>query len=163
MLSRLLVREGGYVDDPNDPGGCTNMGITLETLRIWRNNPNVTCRDVRQLSTAEARAIYADRYLHGTNIVQIPDLALRELLLDFAVHSGPGRAVRELQRVLGVEDDGDLGPETLAALAAHPDVHAVRLAVWKRRLRFLVSLVTSDPARRLGSLNGWMNRLLGLL
>lgn len=161
LLTRLLVREGGYVDAEADPGGCTNMGITLETLRVWRNNPDLRCRDLRLLKQAEARAIYAARYLHGTGIAQIPDARLRELIFDFAVHSGPGRAVRALQLALGVEDDGDLGPETLEALSQQ-DPSDIWLAVWKRRMRFLCGLVAADPSK-LPFLAGWVNRLLGLL
>ena len=161
MLTRLLAREGGYVDDAADPGGCTHMGVTLETLRRFRQDSTLTCRDLRLLRQPEARAIYATFYLHGPGIGQIADPRLRELVLDFAVHSGPGRAVRALQQALGIEDDGDLGPETLEALAQQ-DPAEVWLAVWKRRLRFLCGLVAADPSK-VRFLAGWVNRLLGLL
>lgn len=160
MLDRLLVREGGYVDCAADPGGCTNLGITLDVFRLWRNRPDLTCRDLKHLTVIEAKAIYATRYLYETNIAKVEDIRLRELLLDYAVHSGPGRAIRTLQRVIGAEDDGDLGPKTLASLAAF-DPALVYREVWLRRLNFLVNLALGDPSL-LPFLRGWVRRISGL-
>ena len=158
MLDRLLVREGGYVDCAADPGGCTNMGVTLDTFRLWRNRPDLTCRDLKALTVIEAKAIYATRYLYETNIAKVENVRVRELLLDYAVHSGPGRAIRTLQRVIGAEDDGDLGPKTLARLAVF-DPALVYREVWKRRLLFLVDLSLNDPSL-LQFLRGWTKRML---
>lgn len=135
-VAEVLRHEGGYSDNPDDPGGATNRGITLATLRDYRGRA-VTKDDVRDLSEAEAKAIYRARYWPqcGDALPAGVDLAV----FDFAVNSGPGRAARALQTVLGVAADGAIGPRTLAALArANP--RAVAIGVGQNRLEFLRGL-----------------------
>lgn len=96
-LAFTLRAEGGYVDDPADPGGATNMGVTLATLREWSDDPSLGANQVQDMSLRTARAIY-----------------------DFGVNAGIWHSARLLQRALGFtgdEVDGSVGPETLAAAA----------------------------------------------
>lgn len=155
LLDRLLAREGSaYVDDPADRGGCSRYGITRQTLSDWRAT-TVTCGDVRALTAQEARDLYAARYLAPFAGVQ--DWRLREALLDAAVHHGPSRATRWLQQVLGVEDDGRIGPLTLAALAT-VSADDVRRGVIQRRLAFLGQLLAGDPTQARWA-HGWLRRV----
>jgi len=112
LLTGILQREGGFRDKPGDRGGPTNYGITLATLAAWRRQPisQLTSDDVRRLTTFEAKAIYAARYIAPFEPVPYPPL--REQLIDFGVNSGVPRAVRWLQRILGLPADGILGPQT---------------------------------------------------
>jgi lysozyme family protein len=115
-LAVVLAHEGGYVDHPSDPGGATNRGITRATLAGWRGRP-VSKAEVRALGRDEAAAIYRARYWNAVRGDDLPaglDLAV----FDFAVNAGPGRAIRTLQQVLGVRQDGAIGPQTLAACQA---------------------------------------------
>ena len=105
--------EGGYVDHPKDPGGCTNHGITRATLERWRRAPT-SCDDVRALTEKEAQAIYRAHYWNAVQGDALPD-GIDLVVFDFAVNSGRRRAAQFLQRQLGVEDDGVIGPVTLAA------------------------------------------------
>ena len=150
---RLIRRhEGGYVDHPDDPGGATNLGITHATLAAWRGKP-VTKQDVRNLTVAEAAAIYRARYWDAVRGDELPagvDLAV----FDFAVNSGPGRAIRTLQTVLGVPQDGALGPVTMAALAKAPGAVTVIVDLCDARMRFLRGLRTFGTFGR-----GWTNRV----
>lgn len=85
----LLKHEGGYVDHPSDPGGATNMGITIATLREWRGKA-VTKQDVKRLTRTEAMAIYRARYwnvIDGDNL----RLGVDALAFDIAVNHGVGR------------------------------------------------------------------------
>lgn len=136
-LARVLAHEGGYVDHPDDPGGATNLGITRATLAAWRGRP-VDKAEVRALTRAEAAAIYRARYwdaVAGDALAAGLDLAV----FDFAVNSGPVRAAKLLQGLIGVEADGVIGPRTLAALAGRPAAPLIR-ALCARRLAFLRAL-----------------------
>ena len=105
--------EGGYVNDPRDPGGATNMGITLNTLSVWRGQ-RVTASDVRRLTKDEARQIYRSMYWDKLACDRLPD-GVDWLLFDMGVAHGVGTAAKMLQALLGVEQDGDIGPITLQA------------------------------------------------
>jgi hypothetical protein len=97
-LTLVLQSEGGYADDPRDPGGATNRGITRATLARWRGRP-VSKAELRALGRAEAAAIYRALYwdaLRGDDLPAGLDIAL----FDYGVNSGPARAARTLQAVL---------------------------------------------------------------
>lgn len=138
-LNFVLIREGGFVNHPADPGGATNKGITLRTLEEWRGKP-CTVSDVAALTINEAGAIYRARYWNPIQGDKLPaglDLAV----FDAAVNSGPGQAAKWLQRAVGVTADGAIGPKTLAAVAAKDPV-MVAQRVCELRLAFLQSLST---------------------
>ncbi len=109
-----LREEGGFTDDPRDPGGATNLGITRATLTHWRGRP-ATADDVRNLTVAEADAIYQALYWHAMRCDLLP-IGIALMVFDFGVNAGPGTSVRELQQTVGVATDGLIGPVT--ALAA---------------------------------------------
>ena len=119
-LDEVLRQEGGYVDHPADPGGATNMGITHKTLARWRKvSPwwKLPKAEIRDLKRAEARDIYRRLYwlpLHAEEMPAGLDLAM----FDFAVNSGPSRATKALQAVVGVKADGVYGPLSRAAVKA---------------------------------------------
>ena len=156
ILDEVLRREGGYVDHPRDRGGPTNYGITRATLAAWRKAP-VTAEDVQRLTEAEARAIYLRQYVEAPGFDQIVDPRLRALLVDYGVHSGPRRAIMDLQRAAGVTVDGAIGPQTLAAVAVQ-GADALRRSVLQARGRHLARLL-SDPSQRVFA-GGWLNRLM---
>jgi lysozyme family protein len=130
ILDGVLAREGGWRPEtprpsaPPDP--ATNLGITLPTLRAWRNNPTLTADDLKELRPEEARQIYAQRYIAdpGFTPENIPFEPLRIQLIDFGVNSGPARAIRWLQRVLRLSATGVLDQTTRSAL---DDWHRVDL------------------------------------
>lgn len=133
ILNDVLAREGGWRDEtprPNaPPDPATNRGITLPTLRTYRQQylgtptSETTLDDLRALTEDEAKQIYAVRYVQepGFTEANIPCEPLRVQLIDFGINSGPARAIRWLQRVLklvwvGVEINGRMDAYTLAAL-----------------------------------------------
>src|SRR5829696_5104608 len=130
----VLQHEGGFVHHPRDPGGATKFGITRETLSRVRGRP-VSIEDVRELTSAEAAAIYRWLYWDVVRADELPpglDLAV----FDLAVNSGPARAVRMLQNVLGVTVDGIVGPETLKAAWQNDPAETIR-RLTRARLGFL--------------------------
>jgi lysozyme family protein len=118
-LAFTLREEGGYVDDPADPGGATNMGITLATYREWSDDPTFGPTQVEDMTERTARAIYRSLYWNPLRADALPtgvDLSV----FDMGVNAGIWRSARLLQRALGFtgeEVDGCIGPETLDAAA----------------------------------------------
>lgn len=139
ILDELLAREGGWRDQVTRPDGTidppTNLGITLPVLQNWRlifyQQGVTTAADLAQLDPAEARLIYKARYIDqpGFTPANIPFEPLRIQLIDFGVNSGPERAIRWLQRVLGMpkaQIDGVLGPITISVIRKlHVSAHCV--------------------------------------
>lgn len=143
LIGRVLGAEGGYTNDPADPGGETNWGISK------RSYPHL---DIRALTREEAVEIYRRDFwqrVHGDEMP--PVLAFH--LLDFAVNSGVETAIRKLQHELGVADDGIWGPVTKAAAAAcNPPVTALMLLA--ARLDFMRRLKNWPAASA-----GWAGRI----
>jgi lysozyme family protein len=150
-LSLVLKHEGGWSDDPHDPGGATNLGVTIGTLSLWLGRP-ATKAEVRALTVATVAPIYRRKFWDAIQGDALP-AGLDYALFDFAVNSGPKRAVIGLQRVLGVADDGRLGPVTLAALSGR-DVPALIEGLCDGRLTFLRALSTWPRFGR-----GWGRRV----
>lgn len=115
----VFEHEGGFANHPDDPGGATNFGITLETLRAWRDDASVTAQDVRDLTAKEARSIYRARYWQAMNCDALR-AGMDLVVFDFGVNAGPSRASKMLQRLLGTQVDGVIGPETIAAVEEQP-------------------------------------------
>lgn len=121
-VNYVLDHERGFVNDPRDPGGATNMGITYKTLARWRDvSPtSITSDDVKNMSRDEAIEIYHAMYWDAVRADKLPP-ALAYAAFDFAVNSGPVRAVKELQKLIGTTADGLIGGHTLRRLAAVTD------------------------------------------
>ena len=118
--------EGSYVNNPADPGGPTNFGITLDGLSEWRGCP-CSAADVQRLTLAEAREIYHARYwqtIAGNNLAPGLDL----MVFDFGVNHGPGSAVKMLQRLIGAKQDGAAGPNTIKRATCQGIVLRARIA-----------------------------------
>jgi lysozyme family protein len=111
----IFKAEGGYSDNPADPGGPTNFGITLATLRAYDGDPNLTADDVKKLTPAVAKEIYRTAYWNRMQCGALP-AGLDLEVFDFGVNSGPAESVKTLQRLVGVTQDGSVGPITLAAV-----------------------------------------------
>lgn len=133
-LNYAFRSEGGYVDDPKDRGGATNLGVTFKVLQAYRGRP-ITKEDVKRLTKAEAGEIYRKQYWDAVKADDLPS-GVDYFLFDFAINSGPARAVISLQRVLRVKQDGILGLLTLDKLK-ELDVIDVIDKLWEERLRFL--------------------------
>ncbi len=121
-LAHVFAWEGGYVDHIHDPGGATNFGITRNTLAQWRGKSSIPKDDVKNLSREEAAQIYRVNYWNKVMADDLPP-SIAFLVFDAAVNSGPGNAIKALQRsvsALGepVRIDGAIGPVTLKAVRA---------------------------------------------
>jgi lysozyme family protein len=123
-LALVLRLEGGFVHDPADPGGATNLGVTRATLAAWRGRA-VSVDEVRALTPADVEPLYRRRYWHCVRGDQLPP-GLDHAVFDLAVNAGPRRAVILLQQAAGVQADGILGPITLGACLGQDAAGLVR-------------------------------------
>lgn len=123
-LAAVLTHEAGYVNDPQDPGGATNRGITQKVYDIWRVDHQLAKQSVRRITQAEVFAIYRKQYWDRIKGDLLPS-GLDYCLFDFAVNSGTDRASRYLQECAMVDVDGKIGPVTIAAAKAHPVVQLI--------------------------------------
>ncbi len=150
-LAAVLKHEGGYVDHPKDPGGATNKGITIATFRRFIK-PKGTKADLKALTTEQAGVVYRHEYWDKVSGGVLP-AGVDFAVFDFAVNSGPSRAIKFLQKVVGVEQDGKIGPKTLEAVSSMPPLKIITdLCV--NRLRWLGSLKTFDTFGK-----GWTRRV----
>jgi lysozyme family protein len=140
----VLEFEGGYSCDPNDGGGETNFGISINAF------PN---EDIKNLTKERAIEIYRHAYWDKLKIEMMPE-AIRLPFFDCAINQGPGTATIWLQRALGVKADGIIGFQTLAALQL-ADITKVRKDFIIRRMR---GYIEARGWPRFGA--GWAMRLL---
>lgn len=148
--------EGGYVDHPSDPGGATNMGITLATLSRWRGRA-VTKAEVKALTRTEQRQIMK-AYYYNVISGDLLDPPVCAVTYNAAILHGPGRAAKFLQSVIAASDptvkiDGAIGPATLAAARALPSAQLVDGFI-ATELAYLKGLSHWPTFGR-----GWENRL----
>lgn len=157
IVRHLLISEGwpAFTDHPADRGGPTRGGITLETLSAHRG-ATVTEQDLRDLTEDEAILIYTQRYLLDPNFVDIEDGLLRWQVVDCGVLSGPVRAAKWLQKAAGVDQDGKIGPATLAAVNAS-EPHSLALKLAAARVAYLGRLISSNRDQAVFAA-GWMAR-----
>lgn len=168
IISAVIAREGGYVNNAADKGGPTKYGITLKTLADYRGvAPDLLVpADVEHLSEMEARAIYRKRYIEEPGFSALVDADLRGILVDCGVLHGPRNAIRMLQRALGAKDDGILGAITLTAANAWDGKKLARRLL-AERLKFLGRLISKDLTDKdkdgipdnTEFASGWLNRL----
>ncbi len=173
MAEEIVVREGGYVNDPDDPGGATNFGVTIHTMRRLGLDLDgdgvITPSDVRRLTRDQAVEIFLQHYFERPRIAELPEV-LHATVFDMYVNAG-GNAVKILQRLLRqmgepVGVDGVIGPQTIGAtaraFAKAPEHLADAYGIARRNYYF--SLADRRPASRkyartrAGGKGGWIKR-----
>ena len=173
IADEIVAREGGYVNDPDDPGGATNFGVTIHTMRrlgldLTRDGM-VDTADVRALTQPQAVDIFIRHYFERPRVADLPE-ALHATVFDMYVNAG-ANAVRILQRLLvemgyAIGVDGGIGPQTTTATQAAyanapdhlPDAYGIA------RRNYYYALADARPAsrkyarRRDGGKGGWILR-----
>ncbi|MBX8824763.1 glycoside hydrolase family 108 protein [Ochrobactrum sp. SFR4] len=150
----MFGHEGGYVNNPKDPGGATKYGITHRTLAAHRGVASVTPAQVKALTKEEAAKIYRRSYWVQSGGDLLP-VGIDFMAFDYGVNSGPAQAVKSLQRVVGVTADGIVGGQTVASVKSYKgDLIAAYAA---ERLRFMKTLKTWPTFGR-----GWQKRVISV-
>jgi lysozyme family protein len=137
----------GYVNDPDDKGGETKYGIA--------KNANVDL-NITTLDWEGAKRVYYKRYWLPGDCQNMPS-RLAVLHFDGCVNHGVGRQAKFLQRAVGADADGDIGPATLALVAAQDEIEICN-SVCEQRENFYKSIVANNPSQA-KFLNGWLRRI----
>ena len=173
VAAQIVAREGGYVNDPDDPGGATNYGVTVGTMKSLGLDLNkdgrVDANDVKMLTRAQAQQIFVEHYFRRPRLAELPPV-VQASVFDMYVNAG-ANAVKILQRLVArmgfaASADGVIGPRTLAAAhdaaAAAPDHFADAYGIARRN--YYYSLADQRPASRKyarsksGGKGGWITR-----
>lgn len=150
-LAFVLKHEGGYVNNPKDPGGRTNLGVTQKVYEAYVGHP-VTEADMRSLTPEMVEPIYKRNYWDVLRCDDLPD-GVDYAVFDLGVNSGTRRAAKILQKCAGVPDDGIIGPMTMKAVSECNPRHLAS-DICETRLAFLQGLPIWDTFGR-----GWGRRV----
>lgn len=173
LAEEIVAREGGFVDDPADPGGATNFGVTIHTMRRLgldlTGDGQIDVADVRALTRDQAVDIFIEHYWRKPRIDALPEM-LHASVFDMYVNAG-ANAVRVLQRLLvemghDIDVDGTIGPQTIRAAQAAALVAPGHLAdaYGIARRDYYYAIADARPAsrkyarRRDGGKGGWIAR-----
>lgn len=160
-LDLVFGDEGGYSNASSDKGGPTKYGITHSTLAAYRGVKSVTAEQVKAMTKAEAEEIYRKSYWTQAGGELLPS-GIDYMAFDFGVNSGPGRAVKILQTLVGVEADGIVGVKTADAAKNYgPGRMALIDAYGAARMDFLRSLTNPKTGFPVNG-RGWTIRVTGI-
>jgi lysozyme family protein len=120
----IFSQEGGFSDNPADPGGATMDGVTLATYR--RFIPNATVDDLKAIPGFASMFILWLDYFRPVRGDDLPG-GIDLMVADFGFNAGPRWSIALLQEAVGVDPDGDLGPVSMAAIAAADPVHLLSI------------------------------------
>ena len=173
IATEIVRREGGYVNDPDDPGGATKYGVTIHTMRRLGldldHDGDIDPADVKRLTRAQATDIFIEHYFARPRIGELPE-ALHATVFDMYVNAG-ANAIRILQRLLTEMGhpcvvDGILGPQSIAAAhaAAQAAPEHIVDAYGIARRNYYLRIADRRPASRkyartrAGGKGGWIKR-----
>jgi lysozyme family protein len=155
-MDKILSHEGGYVNHPKDPGGPTNLGVTLAVAKAFGldvdGDGDVDIIDIKNLRREDAIKVFKAKYwdlVWGDRLPSGVDLAV----FDFAINSGPSRAVIFVQELVGVAPDGKMGPITFNAIV-RADPRDLINKLCDKRQAFLERLSTFSTFGK-----GWTRRV----
>jgi len=160
LAPKIFKWEGGFADDPLDQGGATNMGVTIAT---WRQvgcdkdgDGDIDVDDIKLLTRADATAVLKKFYWDRWRADEMNNQALADILVDWLWCSGKW-GITIPQRLLGVPDDGIVGPVTISKVnSANP--WQLKIRIYNARVAFIRSIISRDPSQKRFE-NGWLKRL----
>jgi hypothetical protein len=147
----MLKSEGGYVNNPADPGGMTNLGVTKATWENWVGRASDE-NEMRNLTPEKVAPLYKNKFWDMCRCDDLPS-GVDYLVFDFAVNAGPGRSAKILQTAVGATPDGGIGPMTLAAVAKY-DANELVEKFSQAKEDFYRNLPTFGTFGK-----GWLNRV----
>lgn len=158
-IPKLWDLEGGFVNDPDDVGGATNHGVTMDTYEAYcarkgRHKP--TIKDLKNLSWEDFKDITDMWYWSRWRADEIKNQSIAELVVDWTYNSGAW-GIKKTQEILGLAPDGVVGEKTLKAING-ADQQDIFNDIWKAREEYYKDIVVRTPSQK-KFLKGWMNRL----
>jgi lysozyme family protein len=158
----VLGNEGGFTNDPADSGGPTNWGITMHDYSAWLQRP-VSIDEIKQMPLDHAKRIYFQQYwcAMGLNHVINSDVACA--IFDQGVNRGVRTIIRAVQGIVKVEQDGFVGPKTLAAINNFPAGPANLIEEISAQAEVAYKQIVARKPSQMVFLKGWLNRAKRLL
>lgn len=156
LVPKILRWEGGFVNDPDDAGGATNKGVTIATFRKFYG-ADATVAQLQKITDQQWLHIFRVGYWEKFRADEIEDQSIANICVDWLYNSGIV-AIKRVQKIVGVEDDGIVGAKTIAAInkrEADPLFYQIRAA----RIAFVETIARNKPSQR-KFLQGWKNRIL---
>lgn len=151
------AKKRGFVNDPNDNGGATMIGVTIGTYRSYcrqRGWKIPTVQNLKDISYKIWRDIVYSVFWNKWKADTIVDQTVANMVVDWAWHSGAS-TIKKVQKLLGVTADGIVGPKTIGALNNAKDIKS---KIYQSRKAYFEAIVKNNPSQKKW-LKGWMNRL----
>ncbi len=149
-LEMILMHEGGFVDDPRDSGGMTNLGVTARVYEEWTGE-TVTEEIMRNLKVEDVAPLYRKMYWDRLQCGHLPT-GIDYFCFDWGINAGTGRAAKALQRAVGAEVDGAIGAMTMMKVDKTP-AKDILPRLYSERDMFYRALKNFDAFGR-----GWTRR-----
>jgi len=161
LLPFIFSWEGGYSNNKYDSGKQTCKGVTIGTFTKWRKHihkgSTATIENLKAITDEEVRDICKWWYWDKCRADEIVDQSVANMIVDWNWMSGVW-AIKHTQRILGVDDDGIIGPITLNAINSYFDAETLFNLVWNERKAYYGRVVKSSPYKE-GFYRGWIRRL----
>ena len=160
LVPHILKWEGGFVNDPDDLGGATNKGVTLKTYKAYcrrKGYPQPTVERLKDLTDEQFMDILKTMYWDACRGDEIVSQSVADSIVDWAWNSGTATAVKEVQRILGVKDDGVIGNITLAAINSWSHLPLFG-QIKQARIAYIERICNARPANK-KFYRGWLNRI----
>lgn len=148
--------EGGFANIPNDPGGATKWGVTLNTYRIYYGMYK-TVNDLKNMTEYEWNYIFTKGFWDKALATQIVSQSVANMLVDFGWNCGMKTAIKTVQRILGCTQDGIMGPITMGFIN-RANARDLFNKLYEARKQYYKNLVLRKPSMAI-FLKGWMNRI----
>lgn len=156
LIPKILRWEGGFVNDPDDAGGATNKGVTIATFRKFYGK-DATIEQLKRITDEQWLHIFKVGYWDKFKADDINDQSVANICVDWLYNSGIV-AIKRVQKIVGVVDDGIVGPKTIGAINAK-DAEPLFFQIRAARIAFVETIVRNKPSQR-KFLQGWKNRIL---
>ena len=160
IVPHILKWEGGWANDPDDLGQATNKGVTYKTYKLYcrrKGLPEPTIEDLKNLTDDEFTDILKTMYWDACQGDRIESQSVANAIVDWAWNSGTVTAVKEVQRILGVKDDGIIGNIPLASINSRSPLPMFG-AIQQARIAYLERICMARPANK-KYIRGWLNRV----
>lgn len=155
LIPFILKWEGGFANHPLDKGGPTNKGITFNTFRAFY--PGAMVEDLKEMTDDQWFNIFVSGYWDLWRADELKNQSIANIVVDWAWASGPFISIRQVQRILGVKEDGIVGPTTLRAIN-NTNQQELFNDIKAARFRFIEAIIARDPSQAVFR-KGWQNRI----
>lgn len=156
LIPKIMRWEGGFVSDPDDAGGATNKGVTIATFRKFYG-ADATVQQLKNITDEQWLHIFKVGYWDIFKADNIEDQSIANLCVDWLYNSGIV-AIKRVQKIVGVKDDGMIGPVSLKAINTKSS-RALFYHIRSARIAFVETIAKNKPSQR-KFLQGWKNRIL---